>query len=159
MTKDECIRLVEAQLAKMKTIATDLEEPTSTTITINDSDTGAVHEVCDTETEDAVPDVSYVPEDIHLNNNSLSDGITFAFKVPEAPVNTTISTDRRRSVRIQQNAEKRKSIAPKLPSPTPPSKRRRTTISKKADRASIIGIRNSFYAHNEDFSIFLYSIF
>lgn len=64
--------------------------------------------------------------------------LPFEFKVPEVPLMLTVATNRRRSVRIQRNAEKRKSIAVPLPSPEPSrAKRRRTTINKKSDRQSI----------------------
>lgn len=149
MTKEECIRLVEAQLSNFSRVTpqpevTLLNAPVAQKLTHkNDSHVVAVHELSNTE---AMNSVLEVPDDCLSNNNSVGvNDITkvFEFKVPEAPVNTIISTNRRRSVRILQNAEKRKSIAPKLPSPPPP-KRRRITINKKSDRQSIIGMEMSF---------------
>lgn len=151
MTKAECIRLVEAQLANftlpqpIHTRTQSLHAPIHTNHK-NDSDAVAVHVLSNIEEINSVLEVP--DDDVLSNNNSVGvDDIDitkiFEFKVPEAPVNTIISTNRRRSVRILQNAEKRKSIAPKLPSPPPP-KRRRTTINKKSDRQSIIGMEMSF---------------
>lgn len=69
---------------------------------------------------------------------------TFTFKVPEAPPRTTNTNNRRRSVRIMENLEKRK---PDVPSHEPRRKtnkrkteRRQTSVSKKAKRESISGI-------------------
>lgn len=158
MTKEECIRLVEEQFANLTKVLPqpDITHESIDTSYINDSDVVAavVPELDNIEPINVVLEVPEVSDDdVRSNNISASDNTQiFEFKVPEAPVNTTVSvnrrrtvntstvsTNRRRSIRILQNVEKRKSVAPKLPSPPPPPKRRRTTISKKNDRQSIIG--------------------
>lgn len=136
MTKEQCIRLVEEQLAKMKTgqALSDVTEAIQPDRE-NESAIIVAHELSDIKINNTVPE-----HDDSISNTSKDNTRTFEFKVPEIPISTTIIADRRRSVRIQQNADRRKSMAPKLPSPPPPPpKRRRTTISKKAERQSICG--------------------
>lgn len=168
--QDEVIRIMEARFANLTAVAS-LPQPPHPEI---DSAIFDLEEISRIELENGEDDVT--------SNLGPVTGrrLTFNFKVPEVPVlrtlthdhqsirmqqneqestvstnrrrsvriqevaeqsnvDNTVSTNRRRSFRIQQIAEKRVSIAPKVPSPIA-LKRRRTTINKKARRQSIMGM-------------------
>lgn len=117
MTKEECIRLVKTQLAKFTKVVSNV--------------------VGNTDPIDSDKNLELSNSD---NRSDLEDD-TCIFKVPENPLPPIKTRVTRRSVRI---LEKRKSIVPIQSPPSPnkrlPSKRRKTTISKKVERKTIIGI-------------------
>lgn len=131
---------------KPQPVVTDVVEPIDEDFR-NDSVAVGLHELGNIDTQNTVPG------DVHTGNNSVRDN-TFRFKVPEAPEPTT---NRRRSVRIQRITEKRKSVVPKAPSP-PPIKRRRTTITKKPEPQSRIGILSCLTRRFVTFFLLVHSV-